>query len=116
VTISLLPAQTGAGMSYPTICSPASRVSSSHTLDPEPDGKATRIQALARGRFRNLSRVESPDGSGHLEFSGTQGDHSFDYFNPFKFAHVREVRRVEQIVRSNLITSDSNVRESREQS
>jgi hypothetical protein len=81
---------------------------------PEPDGKATRIQALARGQFRNLSRVESPDGSGHLEFSGTQDDNSFGYFDRFKFAHVREVRRVEQIVRSNLITSDSNVRESSE--
>ena len=64
---------------------------------PESKGDAVRVQAVGRGQVKNLVRIERPDGSGHLEFYGR-----------FKFTHVPEVRRVEQIVRSNLLTSDPN--------
>jgi hypothetical protein len=65
---------------------------------PEPRGDAVRVQALGRGQIKSLVRIERPDGSGHLEFYGR-----------FKFTYVPEVRRVEQIVRSNLMTSEPSV-------
>jgi len=66
---------------------------------PETKGDAIRVQALARGQFRNVVRVERPDGSGNLEFCS-------DSHHCFTFEHVPEVRRVEQIVRNNLIASE----------
>jgi hypothetical protein len=65
---------------------------------PEPRGDAVGVQALGRGQIKSLVRIERPDGSGHLEFYGR-----------FKFTYVPEVRRVEQIVRSNLMTSEPSV-------
>jgi len=76
---------------------------------PEAKGDAIRVQALARGQFSNLVRVERPDGSGNLEFretSAPRGDVDFDVGPCFTFEHVPEVRRVEQIVRNNLIASE----------
>jgi len=72
---------------------------------PEPKGDAIRVQVVARGQLRNLVRVERPDGSGSLEFSG-EGDYVAVHWPPFGFMHIPEVRRVEQIIRNNLIMSE----------
>ena len=53
-------------------------------------------------------RIERPDGSGTLEFTRTLND--FDYYFHFKFEHIPEVRRVEQIVRNNLMTNEPNAK------
>jgi hypothetical protein len=71
---------------------------------PEPTGDAIRIQTLARGHVGNLARIERLDGSGTLEFSKAPND--FDYYNRFAFENVPDVRRAEQIVRNNLMTSE----------
>jgi hypothetical protein len=71
---------------------------------PEPTGDAIRIQTLARGHVGNLTRIERMDGSGTLEFSKTPND--FEYYNRFAFENVPDVRRAEQIVRNNLMTSE----------
>jgi hypothetical protein len=63
---------------------------------PQPLSKAVRVEALGRGSCSHLVRIETPDGSGNLEL----GRISFD--------HIPEVRRVEQIVRSNLMTNERN--------
>jgi hypothetical protein len=73
---------------------------------PESKCDAIRIQALGRPLVKNLMRVERPDGSGHLEFSGVPEDLEFGYYHRFRFAHIPEVRRVEQIVRKSLMTND----------
>jgi hypothetical protein len=75
---------------------------------PEPKDDAIRVQALGRGQFKNLARIERPDGSGTLEFYGTRADVDFGYYHSFRFAGVPDVRRVEQIVRNNLMTSEPN--------
>jgi hypothetical protein len=52
--------------------------------------------------------IERPAGSGTLEFYGTRADVDFGYYHSFRFAGVPDVRRVEQIVRNNLMTSEPN--------
>jgi hypothetical protein len=73
---------------------------------PELNSDAMRVQALGRPLLKNLVRVERPDGSGHLQFSDEPPDLEFGYYHRFMFAHIREVRRVEQIVRNNLMMSE----------
>jgi hypothetical protein len=73
---------------------------------PEPKGDAVRVQALERGQFKHLVRIERTDGSGTLEFSAAPRDADFGYYHRFVLANIPEVRRVEQIVRSNLMTRD----------
>jgi len=74
---------------------------------PEPKGDAIRVQTVARGQVKNVVRLERPDGSGSLEFSG-DGDHVAVHWHPFGFMHIPEVRRVEQIIRNNLIKSEQD--------
>ncbi len=71
---------------------------------PETDGDAVRVQTVARGQVGNLVRIERPDGSGTLEFSRTHSD--FDYYQRLKFENIPDVRRVEQIVRNNLMPNE----------
>jgi hypothetical protein len=73
---------------------------------PELKGDAIRVQALERGQFKYLIRTERPDGSGTLEFSAAPRDADFGYYHRFTLANIPEVRRVEQIVRNNLMTRD----------
>jgi hypothetical protein len=73
---------------------------------PELKGDAIRVQALERGQFRHLIRTERPDGSGTLEFSAAPRDADFGYYHRFMLANIPEVRRVEQIVRNNLMMRD----------
>ena len=73
---------------------------------PEPKGDAIRVQALRRGQFGNVVRIERPDGSGTLQFSGAPGDLDFGYYQRCMLANIPDVRRVEQIVRNNLMTSE----------
>jgi hypothetical protein len=73
---------------------------------PEPQGDAIRVQTVGRGEVRSLVRIERPDGSGTLEFSGTRGEVDYDGFHPVRFEHIPEVRRVEQIIRNNLMLAD----------
>ncbi len=72
---------------------------------PEPKGVAIRIQTLFQGQIRTLVRVERPDGSGSLEFSRRPVDLDFEW-PVVGFQHIPDVRRVEQIIRNNLINSD----------
>ena len=73
---------------------------------PEPKGDAVRVQTLGRGQFKNLVRIERPDGSGTIEFHGMREEVDFGYFHAFTFAGIPDVRRVEYIVRNNLMTID----------
>lgn len=72
----------------------------------ELNSDAMRVQALGRPLLKNLMRVERPDGSGHLRFSDEPPDLEFGYYHRFMFAHIREVRRVELLVRNNLLMSE----------
>jgi hypothetical protein len=71
-----------------------------------PDSKtdATRVYTVSRGQIRNLVRVERANGSGDLEFYGDREGVDYNWY-PFAFKYVPEVRRVEQIVRNNLMSS-----------
>jgi hypothetical protein len=72
---------------------------------PEPRSDATRVYTILRGRIKSLVRVERPDGTGDLEFSVTDSFPDFHWY-PLAFKRVADVRRVEQIVRNNLIRAD----------
>jgi hypothetical protein len=71
---------------------------------PEPRN-AIRVHSLTRGRIHDVSRVEKPDGSGTLEFTFPTRDMAYTWKEEYK--HIPEVRRVEQIVRNNLILAES---------
>lgn len=75
--------------------------------EPEDKGDAVRVQSWTKGRIGDVVRVERPDGSGSLEFTLAQ-DTRF-YWPPAGFQHIAEVRRVEQIVRHNLTTTNDDV-------
>jgi hypothetical protein len=72
---------------------------------PEPKGDAIRVRTLPRGNIGEVTRVERPDGSGSLEFSLTEGSHYYAFCH-YGFRHIPEVRRVEQIIRNTLMTTD----------
>jgi len=74
---------------------------------PEPKGAAIRVQTISRGQVRNLVRIERPDGSGSLELYAERDNVDFEW-HPFGFKHIPEVRRVEQIIRNNLIKSEQD--------
>ncbi len=75
---------------------------------PEPRGDAVRIRTIERGQIQSLERVQRKDGSGDLFFStATHAVPVEDFgWNPFAFTHIHDVRRVEQIVRNNLISTE----------
>jgi hypothetical protein len=75
---------------------------------PEPRSNAVRIKTFPRGEIRNLVRVQTPDGSGSLLFGPKTNDSaevSFDWSQD-GFRHIRAVRRVEQLVRNNLVNGE----------
>jgi hypothetical protein len=74
---------------------------------PERKGGAVRIKTVQRGQVMTVERVQRPDGSGNLYFA-TGGRHvspeaDFDWYD-FGFKDIHDVRRVEQIVRNNLVS------------
>jgi hypothetical protein len=76
---------------------------------PEPKGDAIRIRTVDRGQIQTLERVQRPNGSGDLIFSTWKGhslpDPDYDYaWYSFGFRDIHNVRRVEQIVRNNLVS------------
>lgn len=71
------------------------------TWTPEPNGDAIRVRSVTSGKLRHVERVERPDGSGTLDFHLKTDHNSWLSINSFK--NVQDVRRVEQIVRKNLI-------------
>jgi hypothetical protein len=71
---------------------------------PEPQPDAVRVISLRRGRIKSVERVERSDGSGNLEFSWPRIHHSSWRLSGFE--HIPEVRRVEQIVRNNLMQDE----------
>jgi hypothetical protein len=75
---------------------------------PEAMGSAVRVRTIPRGEIYNLVRVEEPDGSGSVLFSNTKDEtREIDVqWYPFGFRHVPEVRRVELLVRNNLMGSE----------
>jgi hypothetical protein len=76
------------------------------TWIPEPRADAVRVRSVPRGQFKDVVRVERPDGSGSLEFS--YYDHvSMMHWQHEGFQHIHEVRRVEQIIRNYLMTTDA---------
>jgi hypothetical protein len=81
-----------------------------------PDTKtdAVRVISVHRGEFEKVVRAELPDGSGDLEISL---EHYVGHMRwlPFGFRNVPDVRRVEQIVRKNLITNERAEKRSEQQ-
>jgi hypothetical protein len=76
---------------------------------PEPKGNAVRIRTIPRGEVYNLVRLENPDGSGSVLFTSSKDDttHHIDaQWYTFGFRHVADVRRVELLVRNNLMGSE----------
>lgn len=73
---------------------------------PEAGSDAIRIRSLHRGQIADVVRVERPNGSGSLEFLLAHERHEH-YWNHEGFSHVPEVRRVEQIIRQQLISIES---------
>jgi hypothetical protein len=74
---------------------------------PEQKGDAIRIKTVQRGQIMTVERVQRPDGSGNLFFSTGRGHVSPEYdfdWHDFGFKDIHEVRRVEQIVRNNLVS------------
>ena len=76
---------------------------------PEPKSDAVRVIPLPKGQIDGVLRVERPDGSGTLELSCSAYTGSLPWY-PFGFQHIPEVRRVEQIVRNNLVTGKEKPR------
>jgi hypothetical protein len=76
---------------------------------PDTKTEAVRVLSVFRGEIESVVRAELPDGSGNLEISVS---HYVGYspWHPFGFRHVPDVRRVEQIVRNNLVTKEGSVR------
>jgi len=72
--------------------------------NPEPRSDGVRVMSVRRGEIQRVVRVERPDGSGHLEFSPSAHVPYYPYPNGFQ--HIPEVRRVEYIVRNNLIRDE----------
>lgn len=72
---------------------------------PEPKGNAVRVQSLQRGRIGDVVRIQRSDGSGSLEFSMSRNGDDFTWPR-HAFQDIAEVRRVEQIVRNYLITTE----------
>jgi hypothetical protein len=70
---------------------------------PVPHSDNIRIFTMSGASIQNIVRVQRPDGSGDLEFSATVPLVSYQYYNGLGFKHIPEVRRVEQIIRNNLM-------------
>ncbi len=71
---------------------------------PEPKSDAIRVILLPKGQIEGVLRIEPPDGSGTLELSCPNSPVGIPWY-PFGFQHIHDVRRVEHIVRENLITA-----------
>jgi hypothetical protein len=76
---------------------------------PERKGDAVRIKSVHRGQITDVERVQRPDGSGNLYFSTGRVYASPEY--PFDrhdlgFKDIHDVRRVEQIVLNNLVSTE----------
>jgi hypothetical protein len=76
---------------------------------PERKGDAIRIKTVESGQITAVERVQRPDGSGNLFFSTGRGrfspEQDFEWHD-FGFIDIHDVRRVEQIVRNNLISTE----------
>jgi hypothetical protein len=75
---------------------------------PEPKTDAVRILCLRPGQIEGVVRVERPDGSGSLEMSYSKDSGPY-HWPIYKFEHIAQVRRVEQIVRNNLMRSEGSI-------
>ncbi len=71
---------------------------------PEPNSDAVRLVYLRRGEIQRVVRIERPDGSGSLEFR--RAEHMNYYSGSNTFKDILDVRRVEQIVRNNLMNDE----------
>lgn len=60
------------------------------------DHSAIEVRSFARSRFRDVHRKEYPDGSGDVVFDAADPE---GYWIPCLFSGVREVRRVELLLR-----------------
>jgi hypothetical protein len=76
---------------------------------PELHGDAVRIKTIERGEIKSVERVQRPDGSGNLylktETAQVLTDYDFDW-NSLGFRDIHDVRRVEQVVRNNLVSTE----------
>jgi hypothetical protein len=71
---------------------------------------AIRIKTVQRSQIMTVERVQRPDGSGNLFFSTGRGHLSAEYefdWHGFGFLDIHDVRRVEQIVRNNLVSIEN---------
>jgi hypothetical protein len=69
---------------------------------PEEDPDGVRVSTMPGAQIGHIERIQRTDGSGDLEFY-RPGDGNYR-FGQVGFKHIPEVRRVEQIVRNNLMT------------
>jgi hypothetical protein len=75
------------------------------TWIPEPKTDAVRVHSVFRGQIEGVVRLERPDGSGSLEFAYSKNVVPY-HWQYAGFQHIPEVRRVEQIIRNNLMTNE----------
>jgi hypothetical protein len=83
---------------------------------PEPNSDGIRILTMSGAQIRNIVRVQRLDGSGDLELFSTGQEISYFYHSGPGFKHIPEVRRVEQIIRNNLMTEVNGSQVGRDQS
>jgi hypothetical protein len=83
---------------------------------PEPNSDGIRILTMPGAQIKNIVRVQRLDGSGDLELFSTSQDINYYYHSGPGFKHIPEVRRVEQIIRSNLMTDVKGTQVERDRS
>ena len=83
---------------------------------PEPSSDGIRIFTMPGAQIQNIVRVQRPDGSGDLEFSDSPKMNCHYYWGGPGFKHIPEVRRVEQIIRNNLMTDMKRTQVERDRS
>jgi hypothetical protein len=82
-------------------------------LIPEPKADAVRVIVVPKGQITDLVRVERSGGFGSLELYIPHFGGRFPWY-PFGLQDIPDVRRAEQIIRSNLMYTKKAKREARE--
>jgi hypothetical protein len=81
---------------------------------PEEDPDGVRVSTMPGAQIGHIERIQRSDGSGDLEFS-RHGDATYR-FGQLGFKHIPEVRRVEQIIRNNLMIDQKGTKVERDRS
>ena len=81
---------------------------------PEPRSDAVRVVSVRRGEIQHVVRVQCADGSGNLELQPSSNVQYYPF--PKELRYIPEVRRVEQIIRNNLMTDRKGTQDERDRS